>query len=134
MLDPIGVITLAGSIITKCYNYGCSVADAPVEAKRLAAEITNLSGLLVGLQGLAKQHEDYLHSLNVPKILLECSADLKAVDSQLEGLVAVTGQTKTQRIAQRLGWPLKRGDTLKMLEYIERQKSTLSILLESFTS
>lgn len=134
MADPIAIITLAAAIITKCYNYGCIVKDAPDEAKRLAAEITNLSGLLVGLQGLAEQHEDCLNSLNLPKILLECSTDLKAVDSQLERLVSVAGQTKTQRIAQRFRWPLKRGDTLKMLESIERQKSTLSILLESFTT
>jgi hypothetical protein len=134
MGDPIAIITLAASIINKCYTYGCSVADAPDEAKRLAAEITNLSGLLVGLQGLAGQHEDYLRILNVPKILLECSADLKAVDSQLEGFVSVAGQTKAQRIAQRLKWPLKRGDTLKLIESIERQKSILSILLESFTT
>jgi hypothetical protein len=134
MVDPISVITLAASVIAKCYNYGCSVADAPDEVKRLAAEITNLSGLLVGLQGLAKQHEDYLHNLNVSQILLECSADLKTVDSQLEGLVSVAAQKKTQRLARQLRWPLKRGDTLRMLEYIERQKSTLSILLESFTA
>jgi hypothetical protein len=134
MVDPIAVITLASSIINKCYKYGCSVSDAPDEAKRLAAEITNLSGLLVGLQGLAGQHEGYLRILDAPKILLECSADLKAVDSQLEGLVSVAGQTKTQRIVHRLKWPLKRGDTLKLIEAVERQKSTLSILLESFTT
>jgi hypothetical protein len=134
MADPIAVITLAAAVITKCYNYGCSVKDAPNEAKRLAAEITNLSGLLVGIQGLAKEHKDCLDSLNLPKILLDCSADLKAVDSHLERLVSVAGQTKTQRIAYRLRWPLKREDTLRILESIERQKSTLSILLESFTT
>jgi hypothetical protein len=134
MVDPIAVITLAGAVITKCYNYGCSVKDAPNEAKRLATEITNLSGLLVGIQGLAKEHEECLDSLNLPKILLDCSADLTVVNSHLERLVSVAGQTRTQRIAHRLKWPLKREDTLKMIESIERQKSTLSILLESFTT
>ncbi|KAF7502660.1 hypothetical protein GJ744_005396 [Endocarpon pusillum] len=120
MIDAIAISTLAASIVSKCY--------------RLASEVTNLSGLLIGLQGVADQHESYLESLNLYKILLECSADLKAVDSQLEGLVPGAGQTKTRRIVKRLRWPLQRGDTLLMLEHIERQKGSLSFVLESLTT
>ena len=134
MPDPISIITLAASIVATCYDYGCKAADAPDEAQRLASEISNLSGVLVGIHGLWKDHETELIQLNLPTALIDCESYLNRVKAQLESHIPRAGRSRSERLRGRLTWPLKRQDTLELLHIIERHKSTLSLILESFMS
>src|SRR5689334_14417751 len=59
MADPLsissgiaGILSLAGLVLSQCYQYGCNVAGAPEEAQKLISEVTSLSGILVGIQAM----------------------------------------------------------------------------------
>lgn len=134
MADPISVITLAASIIATCYDYGCTAANAPAEAQKLASEVSNLSAVLVGIQGLWKEHQLELGRLNLPAALADCEIYLNSVKAQLDAHIPRAGRTKGERLLGRLTWPLKRSETLELLQIIERQKSTMNLILVSFTS
>ena len=134
MADPISIITLAASIIATCYEYGCTAANAPEEAQRLASEVSNLSAVLVGIQGLWANNQAQLDALRLPYALGDCADSLNLVKTRVEIHVPKVGRSKGDRLLGRLLWPLKRGETLELLQIIERQKTTLGLILDNFTS
>ncbi len=84
MADPIsissgkaGLLSLAGLVLGQCYSYGFAVAEAPSEAKRLAAELTHLSGVLVGTQGFVKSTEGESSDTNILPMLQGCEETLQ---------------------------------------------------------
>ena len=134
MADPISIITLTASIIATCYEYGCTAANAPEEAQRLASEVSNLSAVVVGIHGLWATNQAQLNALRLPDALRDCAESLNLVRTRLEFHVPKVGRSKGDRLLGRLLWPLKRGDTLELLQIIERQKTTLSLILGNFMS
>ena len=134
MADPISIITLTASIIATCYEYGCNAANAPEEAQRLSSEVSNLSAVVVGIHGLWVTNHAQLDALRLPYALRECAESLNIVKTRLEFHVPKVGRSKGDRLLGRLLWPLKRGETLELLQIIERQKTTLGLILNNFTS
>jgi hypothetical protein len=79
MADPIsitsgiaGLVSLAGTVLGTCYRFGCAVADVPGEAKRLASELRNLSGVLVGIQGIENHDDGRITEHKLSQLLAEC--------------------------------------------------------------
>ncbi|KAK6373649.1 hypothetical protein LTS17_008142 [Exophiala oligosperma] len=141
MTDPLsittgvaGLLSLAGSVISQCYQYGCGVADAPEEAKRLAFEVTNLSGLLVGVQNLAKHHQ--FPTQDIQPILKECDTSLQTLSSRLRdhGPHPNNKASTTRRTIKRLLWPLRKTDTENLIALLERHKRSLSLALDTFSA
>jgi NACHT domain len=139
MADPLsvasgvaGLITLAGSVISKCYTYGCAVSGAPKEMKSLVDEVTNLSGLLVGLQGLVKA--DRLpagQKETVTRTVDDCKATLGEILDTLDQVKPASTEGKLGKTVKRLLWPLKREQTLALVHRLDRQRNTLAFALST---
>ena len=128
-----GLITLAAAVLSQCYMYGCAVANAPEEAKRLVSELTNLSGILVSIQGL--HTSKFISEKNglIPT-LRECKDALQHALQRLESVNPQTKHSSLKWIRNRLLWPLERQDTLELLASVERQKSALNLSLGNITT
>ncbi|KAI9803377.1 MAG: hypothetical protein M1833_000895 [Piccolia ochrophora] len=139
MTDPLsavtgvaGVINLAGIVLGKCYAYGCAVANAPKEVQRLSEEVTTLSGILMGLQGLMTA--DTVTGTKWIALQASALACAKTLQEILDCLEIAASETKKNRLGaalSRLAWPLKQKETMVFVERLERQKLSLSVALNS---
>ena len=127
-----GLIALAGEVISKCYRYGCAVSGAPEEARRLVAEVTGLSGILVGVQALVKQSN--LPEYQLENSLRNCLAVLQTLSSRLQKHSLEASNSSRKRAINRLLWPLRRTVTEELITSIERHKSTLSLSLSTLSA
>lgn len=141
MADPIsitsgiaGLVSLAGTVLGTCYRFGCAVADAPGEAKRLASELRNLSGVLVGIQGIKNHDDGRITEHKLSQLLAECRQTLQDVSRHLDTVGARASQPVLKRNFNRLAWPLRRDKTLELVVLIERQKNSLSLALETLAT
>jgi hypothetical protein len=142
MTDPIsaasgiaGLITLAGATISKCYTYGCAVSGAPKEMKSLVDETTNLSGLLIGLQGLiTAERVPVSQQTNLMKSIEDCQFTLREILDALEETRQDSTRQKLGKTVKRLLWPLKREQTLALVQRLERQRNNLALALSTDTA
>lgn len=139
MADPLsvasgiaGLILLAGFVIGQCYRYGCGVSNAPEESKRLLSEVANLSGILVGVQGLVKQNTSTSGELQ--GALKECRALLELLSTKLRKNEPGSAKSSGMRLVGRLLWPLRKGETEDLVVALERQKNSLSLTLETLSA
>ena len=143
-MDPISMstaiiplVTLAGSCLAQCYRYGCAVANAPNESKKLAEELTSLSGVLVGVQSIAR--DDSVHSLpssaGFEDLLGECKIALEETLDQIERAMGnEKNGGRTMKLVQRAMWPLKKQDTLDLVAKVERMKTKLTMTLTTVST
>ncbi len=138
MTDPLsiatgvaGIISLAGVVIGQCYRYGCGVSDAPDEARRLVFEVTGLSGILVGVQGLVKQSD--LPGYQIESVLKDCKLVLESLSSRLQKYAPSSGKSSSKRALNRLLWPLRKSETEELIIALERHKNSLSLSLDSLS-
>lgn len=142
MADPLaiaagvaGLLALAGDVLGKCYTYGCAVASAPKEMRKLVEEMTTLSGILVGLQGLVSADNLAVsQKIALSQSIRDCHLTLREV---LDTLDTVKPESKRQKIGStinRLLWPLKQKETLALLGRLERNKSALTFALTTDTA
>ena len=141
MADPIsissgiaGLISLAGLVLGQCYSYGCAVADAPSEAKMLASELTNLSGVLVGIQGFVNSTDDGNSYINILPVLQGCEQTLQDALDRLSAVSATGRHTSLKRTINRFAWPLRKSETMALIMSIERRKQTLSLAFGTLTA
>ena len=152
MADPIstvsgiaGIVSLAGVVLAKCYNYGCAVADAPSEVKKLLAEVNSLSGILVALQARGgaedktqpgrdsgcESSDDLLDALS--SSLEECRQTLQEIRRALDA-AKMDSDNRLSRAAKRFIWPLKQKDTMSLVGRLHRQKETFTLALVGNTA
>ncbi|KAJ9503181.1 hypothetical protein H2202_001335 [Exophiala xenobiotica] len=139
MTDPLsiatgvaGLLSLAGTVISQCYHYGCGVADAPEEAKKIAFEVTSLSGLLVGIQNLAKHHE--FPTQDIRPVLQECRTSLLSLSTKLQKHAPQATKSSKEQLMKRLLWPLRKTDCEHHIVALERNKRSLSLALDTFSA
>ena len=126
-----GLIALAGEVISKCYKYGCALSGAPGEARRLVSEVTELSGILVGVQALVRQSSLPEYQLENP--LKNCLAVLQTLASKLQKHSPNADSSSGKRAVKRLLWPMRKSDTDELITAIERHKSSLSLSMSSLS-
>ena len=116
-----GLVTLADVILRRLYKYGSGVRDAPEEIKKLIAETSIFYGFLQSLKLVAEEisNEQSLQVVHLP-FIQTCQKALEKVKTELD---------KHQSPVGRWKWPLSSEKTKRLLEDIERQKSTLSLAL-----
>lgn len=129
-----GLLSLAGSILGKCYSYGCGFSSAPDEAKTLAKILTDLNGALVCLQSLASGSGAAATNDRVHKMIEDCNCTLNRVNAHFQLKAPLADQETLRRHINCLVWPLRRRETLAMVEMLERQKSTLNMEIGVLTA
>ncbi|OQV01834.1 NACHT domain-containing protein [Cladophialophora immunda] len=138
MTDPFSIVTgvagllsLTGAVISQCYCYGCAVAEAPDEARRLVSEVTSLNGILLGVQGLAAQMNLPGYQLESP--LKNCKLVLESVSTKLRKFSPGLSKSPGKRAINRLLWPLRKNETDELITAVERHKNSLSLSLNSLS-
>ena len=139
----IAVLQATNTIISICCDYSAAVKGASWELPKVTKEVRSLRDVLELLAALAKRAEsaDPSAEARFPglKLLCEpgagplamCKAELESLKTKLEP-PKWTGPATSKRTAlmQTLSWPLKEGETKKMLQNMERYKTTLNMALE----
>ncbi|OAP56492.1 hypothetical protein AYL99_09671 [Fonsecaea erecta] len=127
-----GLLSLAGTVISQCYCYGCAVAEAPDEARRLVSEVTSLNGILLGVQGLAAQTD--LPEYQLASALRNCKLVLENVSTKLHKFSPISSKSPGKRAISRLLWPLRKNETEELITAVERHKTSLSLSLSSLSA
>ncbi len=140
MTDPLsvtagvaGLLTIAGSTLSTCYTYGCAVADAPAEARRLKDSLIELSGVLVGLHGVEHLVSVSSQGVNLEALVDACRSSLNAVLQSLERSGPINATHSLKQTLIRLRWPLSKKETLALVDQIEHRKSTICLALSTLT-
>jgi hypothetical protein len=124
-----GLISLAGEVVTKCYHYGCAVSGAPEESRRLVSEILGLTGILAGVQSIAKQNDLLKYQLERP--LQDCWGLLETLSRRLQK--QSPNSARSGRLLNRLLWPLRKTETEELIKAVEQRKTSLSLALSTLS-
>lgn len=142
-MDPLSisasVITLiqaTNGVTHLCFDYASTVKGATRAISGLLGELKSLRNILESLEQLLASTEDpeQAPTIQLKEVATLCdledgpiAKELKHLDEKLR-LPDWAGQDGSRRRAlmQSLTWPLKEGDTKKILEKIDRLRRTLS--------
>src|SRR5215475_5720622 len=127
----IAIVQLTGTIINICYDYQKGVRKAHKDQAAITKELKSLHAVLERLLELAESESDKgsarlstFDSLTKPDgPLAECEAELISLKEKLEPA------SGWKAVGKALTWPLKEGDTRKILDKLERLKGTLNLAL-----
>ena len=136
----IAVLQAAEAVISVCCDYRSAVKGSSWEVPRVLEEVRALRNVLRVLEELADKAETpssdsksrlpALKSLCDPDTgtLIKCRTELNNLATKLTP-PEWTGPAGSKRrgLVQALTWPLKKGDTEKVLASIERFKSTINV-------
>ena len=139
----LAVLQAANTIVSICCDYSAAVKGASWELPKVTKEVRSLRDVLELLAALAKRAEnaDPSAETRLPALKLLCNSDagpLAMCNAELESLKTKmepprwTGPVTSKRTAlmQTITWPLKEGETKKMLHNMERYKTALSMALD----
>ena len=151
MADPIsiasgiaGLISLAGSVVSTCYQYGCAVKSAPTEIQKLLGEVMSLSGVLTAVKSLidaetakvyTDEKTDCRSDYPPPYRFVELEGPLNDCRCALEEIEAVLKKASSKeehklgKAFKRLIWPLKQPETMAIVARLERSKSAFMLTL-----
>ena len=130
-----GLVTIASKVSMLCYNYFSDVVNAQKDIQQLVSEISSLAKILAPLSTPAQANKisRALDSDSILQLVQQCKEMLE----KLQGELGLQRQPKklSDRIAQKfrvtnLKWPLKKEDTQKGIQQIERLKSTVALKLQ----
>ena len=138
----IAVLQATHAVISVCYDYRSAVKNSSWELPKVIDELTSLRNILETLERLARKAEsaDPVAESRLPNLkwlcegpagpLVTCLKEVEALEKKLAP-PPWSGQAKSKRSAfiAALGWPLKKEDTKKTLENIERSKNTLNLAI-----
>jgi hypothetical protein len=138
----IAVLQATNTVISICYDYSSAIKNSPWELTRVTEETKNLRSVLETLEQLSKKAEsaDPTAKSQLPALRLLCESDTSPLAACLLELEALEKKlappnwsrqsgSKKRALVQALGWPLREGDTKKILGNIERVKATLNLAI-----
>ena len=147
-MDPLSItasiITVwqaANAIISICYNYSAAVKGTPWKVPNVTNEVQSLRDVLESVANLAERAknaetsaEARLPALEVlcepdTGLLAMCKIELESLEKKLRPSKRLGA--KGGAVLQSLNWPLKESETERMLENMERYKTTLLVALQS---
>lgn len=128
MVDPLSIsasivalLQLTASVI----KYLNGLRNAPNDLQRLSLEICTLHGLLSTLKDTSTDLEpSFLDLLDGP------NGVFAQLESLLDRLTSKVGES-SNRLGELLHWPLQNGELKGLLSSLERQKSSLSLILQN---
>ena len=145
-MDPlsisVSVITLiqaTNGVIHLCFDYATTVKGATRAISGLLDEIKSLRNILESLERLlsTSDNPDTAPAIQLKEVAALCDSEkgpiareLKLLHEKLR-LPDWAGQDGSRRksLLQSLTWPLKEGDTKKVLEKMDRLKNDLELAL-----
>jgi hypothetical protein len=127
----IAVIDLSAKIASLCYQYLGAVKEAKKDIERLEAEINSLQEVLGGIRHLLDRPENAMRlevTHKVSSSLDSCREQLEIVQRRLE-------PGKTRKTMSRFGvrafkWPFKSKEVDKIIQSLNRHKTTLASALQ----
>jgi hypothetical protein len=130
--SAIAIVQLSGAIINTCYNYRNGVKSASKDACRIINELNSLRTVIEDLfQLLEDEHETKsIRESTLSKLsrrdgaLTNCEAVLRELSKKLE---PKAGWRATKAA---ILWPLRESDMRKVLQEIDRAKSTIQLALD----
>lgn len=123
------VVQLAGSLVKLCGGYIQEVYGAREEILTLQQAIVGLQGTLQDLQKLLQSNERKAlpTSSQLTGNITNCLSDLQALQAELNPGV---GRKLMRKVGKRaLTWPLKRAEVERLIQKLERYKSSFLLAL-----
>lgn len=139
----IAVIQAASAVISVCYEFKAIISDGPSALSKVLEEVKDLRSVLENLEKLASRAEKENEATKMlPNLKLLCKADQGPLDLCLKNLNLLrqkiappgwTGQgvSKRSALVQAMSWKWKETDITKLLQDLERCKSTLSLAISA---
>jgi hypothetical protein len=143
----IAVLQISGTVISALYEYRSGVKSASTDAARIITELNGLRGVLESLLQAVEKEDAASGSGSANSVvaagsrlanfqalthsngeLKRCQADLEAVSVKLGG-DDVGSRSGWKKVRQALVWPFKEKDVEKLLQSVERAKSTMQFAL-----
>ena len=137
----IAVWQAANAIISICYNYSAAVKGTPWRVPNVTNEVQSLRDVLESVAKLAERakNEDTSAEARLPALevlcepetglLAMCKTELESLEKKLQPSKRLGA--KGGAVLQSLSWPLKEGETERMLKNMERYKTTLLVALQT---
>ena len=134
----ITVLDVTQNVLSVCYDYDAALRGASWQATRVKDELEGLRNVLQTLEPLMRQAElsepvesrlPALDSLCGSQCLLQsCKNEMQTLEKRLKppGWSKNLGHRR-KALVKALQWPLKELETNRILESIERFKSTMSL-------
>ncbi|MCJ1384783.1 hypothetical protein MMC17_007901 [Xylographa soralifera] len=124
----IAVLQIASSVLAACYRYQDSARHAKSDISRLVDELESFRDILKNVKKITDEEESGGKRLetvqeSTRKTLDQCHKELAELDEKL------APKDGWRAIGQKLSWPLKADEVLKIHGDLERFKSTLSLAL-----
>ena len=156
MADPLsiasgiaGIITLAGSIVSSTYKYAHAVKGAFSETRALMDEIMSLTGVLTAVKSLleteanpeppayselppdssSERRMGRFAELGIEESIQDTRVILSTIEESLKKAIASMSRRGVPGAFNKLIWPLKHGDTLTLVERLERKKAVFMCAL-----
>ena len=145
-MDPfsisVGVVALIGAangVIHLCFDYASTVKGATGATSGLLDQIKSLRNILESLEQLLASPDDPNKAsvIGLKEVAVLCHGEDGPIAKELKLLTEKlrlpdwAGQdgSKRRALMQSLTWPLKEGDTKRILEKLERLKTNLELAL-----
>lgn len=129
-----GLVTLADAVFVRTFRYVKDAKGAEKEVATLANELQSLSGVLhclhLRINGLGNDKQDDTATCR-PELVGSCLRLLVGVRDKLQEYMPGEHKQKVSGVIKKLKWPFSMTETKNLIRDIERQKSTLTMVLSA---
>lgn len=130
MVDPGSILTVL-ELTVAVVQYLNNVKGAPKECKKVLAEVSSASGILLILRDLAERSGDGTWSPTL-KSVSQPNGPLDQYRIALERLTSKLLPSESWRKASRAwAWPFQKEEVMEVLAMMERQKSLFILALQN---
>jgi hypothetical protein len=126
----ITAVQISKEILSLCAQYALDVKDAKTGIDRLRNEVATVRDVLKGVQYLVEGEDaPKLPTLNTTTVVIDQCL------SELEHLKTLLNPEKSQHPMKRLGsralrWPFQKNDVNKIIEALQKYKTTLNLAID----
>jgi hypothetical protein len=124
------VVSVADIVVRTLIKYLSEVKDAKRDISALLTETSNLNGILRKLELLARQFQDEEVPATVQTHHLHhCHMTLERLRGLLEHAYPSKHESSLRAFERRLRWPISKPETEKLVDELQRHKTTLNLAL-----
>ena len=129
------VIDITNRVLSFCRNYAAAAKGAPWELSKLTTELKSLSRTLDSIKELHSSHGIDAEGPLAEAVIAYCreggliTKELKGLEKKLGVPNWIEQGSRGAAFLQALKWPLKEKEVKKILDSIERWKSSLDLAL-----
>jgi hypothetical protein len=134
-LSIITILQVSGAVVVALYDYRAGVKHASKDAAQIIAEINGLRAVLESLLHTVEEETDKERSSRLATFdkLLGPNSEVERCKASFESISAKLGihekGSAWGSMKRALAWPFKKEDIEKILENVQRAKSTIQLAL-----